>query len=124
MHESQGIPSCDAVGGGRRQANCPAQGVGAPGTECGDGVTADKCQAPRQRQQVLYLVAAVLIAQAPLAEVLAVVCEDSIAVLAEAGARPARHLGSIEARLSMGSYPDPTSLREARERDLFHGDAA
>ena len=112
------------LGEGRQPANCPAQGAGDPGKQSGDGVTADTRQAPRQRQQVFYLAAAVLIAQAPLAEVLAVVAEDSIAVLAEAGARPARHLASIEARLTMGSYPDRTSLREARERNLFHGGAA
>jgi hypothetical protein len=62
----------------------------------------------------------VLIPQAPLAEVLAVVAEDSIAVLAEARMRPARHLDAVEARLTVSADPDCTSLPEAFQRNLFH----
>jgi hypothetical protein len=89
-----------------------------------NGVTADTQQPPRQREQALHLVAALLIPQAPFAEVLAVVAQDSIAVLAEARTRAVRYLGSIKARLDVGSYPDLTPVREARQRNLCHGEAA
>jgi len=66
----------------------------------------------------------VLTVQAPFAEVFAVVAEDSIAVFAEAGARPVRHLDAVEARLTMAAYPDRTSVREARQGNFFHRESA
>jgi hypothetical protein len=102
----------------------PSQSAVVVGKYPGDGVTADTQQPPRQREQALHLVAALLIPQAPFAEVLAVIAQDSIAVLAEARTRAVRYFGSIKARLDMGSHPDLTSVREAHQRNLFYREAA
>jgi hypothetical protein len=68
--------------------------------------------------------AARLILQAPLTEVLAVVTEQSVAVLADPGARAARHFIAIEPRRGMCSDRDRACQGEACERNLFHRTAA
>jgi hypothetical protein len=57
--------------------------------------------------------------QAPLAEMLAVVAEEPIAVLADPGPRSPNHFLAAEAR-GAGSDPQGVSLSETRERNLFH----
>jgi len=59
-----------------------------------------------------------LAAQTPLAEVLAVVAEEPIAVLAEPGARSPNHFLAGEAS-GAGSDPEGVSMSERRERNLF-----
>jgi hypothetical protein len=69
---------------------------------------------------LLDLKAALLVFHAPLAEVLAVVGEKSVAVFADAGERPARHFCPTEPRRRVDPDPDCPSQREARERNFFH----
>jgi hypothetical protein len=69
---------------------------------------------------VFDLKAALLVLHAPLAEVFAVVCEKSVAVLADAGERSARHFCATESRRRVDPNPDRPSQREARERNFFH----
>jgi hypothetical protein len=76
-------------------------------------------QPPRQTQEVLDLKAALLVLDAPLAEVLAVVCEKSVAIFADAGERPTRHFCAGESRRRMDPDPDRPSQREARERNFL-----
>jgi hypothetical protein len=57
--------------------------------------------------------------QAPLAEVLAVVAEEAIAVLADPGPRPPNHFLALEVNGARSS-PESVSMSETRERNLFH----
>ena len=56
----------------------------------------------------------------PLAEVLAVVAEEPIAVFSEPGARPPHDLRSLQSIGPSGSDPYGVLVSEARERSLFH----
>jgi hypothetical protein len=58
-------------------------------------------------------------AQTPLAEVLAVVAEEAIAVLADPGPRSPNHLLAVEAS-GAGSEPEGVAMSERRERNLFN----
>ena len=60
-----------------------------------------------------------LAAQTPLAEVLAVVAEEPIAVLADPGPRSPDHFLAAEAS-GAGSDPEAMSMSEVRERNFFH----
>ena len=62
-------------------------------------------------------------AQTPLAEVLAVVAEEVIAVLADPGPRSPNHLFMVEANGTISSNPDRVCVSETRERNLFHRSA-
>jgi hypothetical protein len=59
-------------------------------------------------------------AQTPLAEVLAVVAEEAIAVLADSGAGSPNHLLTDEANRTVGPDPQSASINEACERNLVH----
>ena len=67
--------------------------------------------------------AAALAAQRPLTEVLAVVCQEPIAVFAEARAYPLHHFTAIEARCIV-SNPDAVAMSEIFERNVFHRTAS
>jgi hypothetical protein len=58
--------------------------------------------------------------QAPLAEVLAVVAEESIAVLADPGPRSPNHFLAAETS-GAGADPQGVSMSETCERNLFNG---
>jgi hypothetical protein len=60
-----------------------------------------------------------LAAQTPLAEVLAVVAEEAIVVLADPRSRSPDDFLAAEASAA-GSNPQGVSMREHRERNLFH----
>ena len=70
------------------------------------------------------LKAARLTAQTPFAEMLAVVGEEAVAVLAESRERPADHLAAIEILRRIGSYPDRLAAGETSERNFFHRPSA
>lgn len=78
----------------------------------------------RQCQQLFYLMAARRAAQTPLAEVLAIVGQQPVAVLAYPGTRPANCLSRVEARNGIGSDPDRATAGEMSERYLFHRPSA
>jgi hypothetical protein len=59
-------------------------------------------------------------AQTPLAEVLAIVGQQPVAVLAQPGARPANRLLRIEVRHHIGSNPDRATARETTQSYLLH----
>ena len=77
------------------------------------------CELSGQYERPLYLLAAMFAAQTPLAEVLAVVAEEAIAVLADPGPRSPNHFLAVEAS-GAGSDPESVSMSETRERNLFH----
>ena len=77
------------------------------------------CELSWQQERPLYLLAAMFAAQTPLAEVLAVVAEEAIAVLADPRPRSPNHFLVVEAS-GAGSNPESVSMSEARERNLFH----
>ena len=71
-------------------------------------------------QQALYLVASLSTPQTPLAEVLAIVPEEMVAILAETGPRAVDDfLGSEPGRCTR-SHPYTPPATEALERNLFH----
>ena len=76
------------------------------------------CESSGQYERPLYLLAAMFAAQTPLAEVLAVVAEEAIAVLADSGPRSPNHFLAAEAS-GAGSDPEGVSMSETRERNLF-----
>jgi hypothetical protein len=76
------------------------------------------CESSGQYERPLYLLAAMLAAQTPLAEVLAVVAEKPIVVLADPRPRSPNHFLAAEASCA-GSDPKGVSMRETRERNLF-----
>lgn len=57
--------------------------------------------------------------QAPFAEVLAIVCQEPIAVFAHTGSGPADDLPDIEVRWSAGSDPDALAASETSQRNFF-----
>jgi hypothetical protein len=61
-----------------------------------------------------------LILDTPLAKVLAVVTEHSIAVLANPGTCPKDHLRGLEATLLMGPHPRTAATGELSERNFLH----
>jgi hypothetical protein len=63
-------------------------------------------------------------AQTPLAEVLAIVGKQPVAVLAYPGARSAYGLSRVEARSRIGSDRDRATAGEISERYLFHRSSA
>ena len=79
-------------------------------------------QPAQLRTQPLDLRAAALAAQDPGAEVLAVVRQETIAALAQAGARACHHLLAIETR-RIGPNPDTAASRETLERNVLHRSA-
>ena len=89
-----------------------------------DQTTGSEQRAYRQRQASFYLVAAMLASQAPLAEVLTVVGQQPIAVLAYPGAGPSDHLPLVIFRWYAGHNSHGSSCRKARERNLFHRSSA
>ena len=58
--------------------------------------------------------------QTPFAEVLAIVCQEPIAVFAHTGSGPADDLPDIEVRWSAGSDPDALATCETSQRNFFH----
>jgi hypothetical protein len=72
--------------------------------------------APGARQPRVYLIAAMFTVQTPFAEVLTVVRQQPVAVLAHPGARPMDHFLTREGRWRIGSDPDRAA---ATDRD-FH----
>jgi hypothetical protein len=72
------------------------------------------------RQPGFYLIAPLLAAQTPFAEVLTVVGQQPIAVFAYSRARPADHLPMIEVRWRIGSDPGRVAAGETSETNLFH----
>ena len=58
-------------------------------------------------------------AQAPPAEVLAVVAEETITILADPGSRSPNHFLAVEVN-GARSNPESVSMSETRERNLFH----
>jgi hypothetical protein len=56
----------------------------------------------------------------PLAEVLAVVAQQAIAVLSQAGTRTTDHLLTIETRRGVRSHKDCVPVREDAQRNLLH----
>ena len=77
-------------------------------------------QLPGQGEQALYLVAAMLSLDTPLAKVLAVVAEHAVIVLAHPGSCAADHFRVTEANQFVGSHPYTASAHEVRERNLRH----
>jgi len=75
---------------------------------------------PGTRQPLFYLIAAMFTVQTPFAEVLTVVRQQPVTVLADPGARPMDHLSTREGRWRVGSDPDSAAAGEASERSLFH----
>jgi hypothetical protein len=72
------------------------------------------------RQPHFHLVAARFAAQAPFAEVLAVVGQQPVAVLTHPGPCPANDLAGVKVGRHIGSDPDGTAAGETRKRNLFH----
>ena len=70
------------------------------------------------------LKAARLIAHAPFAEVLAVVGQQPVAVLAQPGECPAYHLSAVEIPRRSGAGPDRLATGETSERNFFHRPSA
>ena len=62
--------------------------------------------------------------QTPFAEVLAIVCQETIAVFAHTGSSPADDLPDIEVRWSAGSYPDALATGETNQSNLLHRPSA
>jgi hypothetical protein len=62
--------------------------------------------------------------QTPFAEVLAIVCQETITVFAHTGSSPADDLPDIEVRWSAGSHPDALATCEASQRNFLHGASA
>jgi hypothetical protein len=62
------------------------------------------------------------IVQTPFAEVLAVIAQQTVAILPYAGSRAAGYFLTIEIRWRIGyDHPDSATTCETSERDLFHG---
>jgi hypothetical protein len=81
-------------------------------------------RAPAARQPCFNLEAAMLTAQTPFAEVLAVVGQQPVAILAYSRARPPNYLSTIEGLRRVGSDPDRTAAGETSERNFFHRTSA
>ena len=77
-------------------------------------------QASRDHERPLHLFAARLAVQTPLTEVLAVVAEEAIAVLADPRARSTDHFLAVEADALVSSKPESVSASETSDRNLFH----
>jgi hypothetical protein len=69
---------------------------------------------------LLHLLAARVTVQTPLAETLAVVGEEAIAVLADPRARSADHFLTIEADVLVRSKPESVTTSETCNRNFFH----
>ena len=80
--------------------------------------------AGRSCQPCLDLKAARLIAYTPFAEVLAIVGQQPVAVLAHPGQGPAHHLAAIEILRRIESDPDRLTTGETSERNFFHRPSA
>jgi hypothetical protein len=76
----------------------------------------------RQGAETFDLFAAALITQRPIAEVLAVIRQESIAAFAQARTRAFHHLAAIERR-RFGSNPEAAAASEMLDRNLFHRSA-
>ncbi len=76
--------------------------------------------APGTRQPLFYLIAAMFTVQTPFAEVLTVIRQQPVTVLADPGARPMDHLSTREGGWRVGSEPDSAAAGETSERSLFH----
>jgi len=76
--------------------------------------------APGARHPSLYLIAAMLTVQTPFAEVLTVVRQQPVSVLAHPGARPTDHFSTRESRWRIGSDPDRATAGETIESCFFH----
>jgi hypothetical protein len=70
------------------------------------------------------LIAAVLALQAPLAEVLAVVAQQTVTVFAEARARSTHHFCATEPGDGVDANPGLAPEREASKRNLLHRTSA
>jgi len=77
-----------------------------------------------QPEHSLDLIAARYPAQTPLAEVLAIVGQQSITVLADARTRPANDFFSVKVSGGATPHPQGSSCGEKRERDFFYRAAA
>jgi hypothetical protein len=76
-------------------------------------------QALEEGAKLSELPAAILSTQRPYTEMLAVVRQDAIALLAQSRARPLHHFATIE-ELQLMSNPDFVAMREILERNVFH----
>src|SRR5437773_1585081 len=76
--------------------------------------------APGARHPSLYLIAAMRTVQTPFAEVLTVVRQQPVSVLAHPGARPLDHFSTRESRWRIGSDPDRATAGETIESCFFH----
>ena len=88
---------------------------GPPALARGEGETLEQ----RNQEHMLDLIAALLPVQAPFAEVLTVVTEETIRVLADAAARAPNHFLSLGRRAGQRLDRDMMALSEVLERDLL-----
>ena len=75
---------------------------------------------PGARQPRVYLIAAMFTVQTPFAEVLTVVRQQPVAVLAHPGARPTDHFSTRVDRWPIRSDPNRTAASETIESCFFH----
>jgi hypothetical protein len=90
----------------------------------GDEAKGRKHRVSGPRQPRLHLQASRLAVQTPFAEVLAIVCQETIAVFAHTGSSPANDFPDIEVRWRAGSDPDALATGETRQRNFFHRPSA
>src|SRR6185295_8158655 len=76
-------------------------------------------ESPRQHERSLHLLAAMFASQTPFAEVLTVIAEKVIAVLADPRPRSPNHFLTGEAGRAR-SNPERMSMSELRESNLLH----
>lgn len=84
-----------------------------------NGYTDRACESSGQYERPLHLFAAMFSAQTPLTQVLAVVAEETIAVLSDPGPRSPDHFLAVEAG-SARPNPECVLTSKLRERNLFH----
>jgi len=76
--------------------------------------------APGARQPCVYLITAMFTVQTPFAEVLTVVRQQPVAVLAHPGACTMDHFSTREDRCRIGSDPDRAAASETIESCFLH----
>jgi hypothetical protein len=91
---------------------------------CCDALHDRDCRGSHPAKQGFQLPAAADSAQAPLAEVFAVVPNDVISILAKPTARTANHIFQVEAWVRVCAYGDGPAASKFRQRNLFYRSAA
>ncbi len=104
---------------GNAAASAPDPAQWWNGKQYRDGGTCDARQTSGKHERPLHLLAARLAAHTPLAEMLAVVSEEAITVLADPRARSTYDLLPGEAEALMRSKPESVPVSETRDRNLF-----